>query len=168
MRPPPHELSILGILLSFLVSFRNRAYIRVPQSGMQFYRRNLPHLQKDFTPHFITFVTSLRWILPPIARDIVSYCCQDRGTRYELHVAVMMPDHVHMILTPLIDKPRAETFSLIRIMQSLKGASARAINQTLNRHGPVWQQESFDQVLRSSEGLDAKVDYVCKTQSGKG
>jgi len=23
---------------------------------MQFYRRNLPHLQKDFNPHFITFV----------------------------------------------------------------------------------------------------------------
>jgi REP element-mobilizing transposase RayT len=65
-----------------------------------------------------------------------------------------------MILTPLIDKPRAEIFSLMRIMQSLKGASARAINQTLNRDGPVWQQESFDHVLHSSEGLDAKVDYV--------
>ena len=133
----------------------------MPQSGMQFYRRNLPHLQKDFTPHFITFVTRLRWILPPIARDIVlSCCCQDHRIRYELHVAVIMPDHVHMILTPLIDRQRAETFSLIRIMQSLKGASARAINQTLQHHGPVWQQESFDHVLRSSEGLDAKVDYV--------
>jgi REP element-mobilizing transposase RayT len=128
---------------------------------MQFYRRNLPHLQKDFTPHFITFVTSLRWILPPIARDIVlSCCCQDHRIRYELHVAVVMPDHVHMIMTPLIDRQRAEIFSLMRIMQSLKGASARAINQRLHHHGPVWQQESFDHVLRSYEGLDAKMGYV--------
>jgi len=71
-----------------------------------------------------------------------------------------MPDHVHMIMTPLIDRQRAEIFSLMRIMQSLKGASARAINQRLHHHGPVWQQESFDHVLRSYEGLDAKMGYV--------
>ena len=71
-----------------------------------------------------------------------------------------MPDHVHLILTPLIDERRGEMFSLIRIMQSIKGSSARAINQRLRRNGPVWQEESFDHVLRSSEGLDAKIEYV--------
>ena len=79
-----------------------------------------------------------------------------------------MPDHVHMILTPLIDKQRGETFSLMRITQSLKGASARAINQTLHYHGPVWQQESFDHVLRSSEGLDASFDYVLQNPVRRG
>ena len=136
---------------------------------MQFYRRNLPHLQKDFTPHFITFVTRLRWILPPVARDIVlACCCHDHRIRYELHVAVIMPDHVHMILTPLLDQPRAEMFSLMRIMQSLKGASGRSINETLSRQGPVWQQESFDHVLRSSESLDAKIDYVLQNPVRRG
>ncbi|HKV80796.1 MAG TPA: transposase [Candidatus Sulfotelmatobacter sp.] len=128
---------------------------------MQFYRRNLPHLQKDFTPHFITFVTKFRWILPPSARDIVlSSCCHDHRKRYELYVAVVMPDHVHVILTPLIDARGTEIFSLIKIMQAIKGASARAINQQSKRTGVVWQEESFDHVLRSSEGLDAKVEYV--------
>ena len=42
---------------------------------MQFYRRNLPHVQKDETAHFITFVTKSRWILPPLARDIVLSAC---------------------------------------------------------------------------------------------
>jgi REP element-mobilizing transposase RayT len=141
----------------------------MPQSGMQFYRRNLPHLQKDFMPHFITFVTKQRWTLPPLARDIVLYCCcHDHRIRYALHVAMVMPDHVHMILTPLIAKQRAEVFSLMRIMQSLKGTSARAIKQALNREGGVWQQESFDHVLRSSEGLDAKVNYVLHNPVRKG
>jgi len=128
---------------------------------MQFYRRNLPHLQKDFTPHFITFVSRIRWILPTVARGIVLTCClHDHRRRYELYVCVVMPDHVHMILTPLIDEERREIFSLVRIMQSIKAASARAINQKLKRTGAVWQKESFDHVLRSSEGLDAKVEYV--------
>jgi REP element-mobilizing transposase RayT len=137
--------------------------------GMQFYRRNLPHLQKDFTPHFITFVTKLRWTLPPLARDIVlASCCHDHRIRYELYAAVVMPDHVHMILTPLVDERRCEMFSLVRIMQAIKGASARAVNQGLGRHDPVWQEESFDHVLRSSEGLDAKVDYVLQNPVRRG
>ena len=35
-----------------------------------FYRRNLPHLQRDNKPHFLTFCTHLRWILPEAARDV--------------------------------------------------------------------------------------------------
>ena len=136
---------------------------------MQFYRRNLPHLQKDFTPHFITFVTKFRWVLPPIARDIaLQSCIHDHRCKYELYVAVIMPDHVYMIVTPLIDSPRGEIFSLNRIMQSIKGASGRAINQHLKRTSAVWLEESFDHVLRSSEGLDAKVQYVLQNPVRRG
>ncbi len=136
---------------------------------MQFYRRNLPHLQRDFKPHFITFVTKSRWVLPEWARDIVmSSCRHDHRVQYELYVAVVMPDHVHMILTPLIDERRHQIFSLIEIMRGIKGASARAINQKLERHGAVWQEESFDHVVRCSEGLDAKVDYILQNPVRKG
>ena len=79
-----------------------------------------------------------------------------------------MPDHVHLILTPLIDTERGEVFSLIRITQAIKSASARAINQKLRRTGAVWQEESFDHVLRSSEGLDAKLEYVLQNPIRKG
>jgi hypothetical protein len=47
--------------------------------------------QKDFTPHFITFVTKFRWILPPSARDIVLSCCShDHRKNYELYVAAVV------------------------------------------------------------------------------
>jgi REP element-mobilizing transposase RayT len=136
---------------------------------MQFYRRNLPHLQRDVSPHFITFVSKFRWIFPPAARDIVlASCLHDHRKRYELYVAVVMPDHVHLILTPMVDERRAQIFSLIEIMQAIKGASARAINQRRKRRGAVWQEESFDRVLRSTEGLDAKLDYVLQNPVRKG
>jgi REP element-mobilizing transposase RayT len=128
---------------------------------MQFYRRNLPHMQRDCTPHFITFCTRFLRILPDWARDIVLGCCvYDHGRRYRLEVAVVMPDHVHVILTPSTDARRKTIISLIEIVQSMKGASARAINRHLRDHGAIWQEESFDRIVCSSESLDAKIDYV--------
>ncbi len=71
-----------------------------------------------------------------------------------------MPDHVHMILIPLVDEEKQRTWAMPEILDAVKGASAHLINKHLNRTGPVWQQESFDHVLRSSESLDAKIQYV--------
>jgi putative transposase len=128
---------------------------------MTFYRRNLPHLQRDSKAHFITFTTKNRWILPDWARDIVLGCCRhDHGTKYDLRVAVVMPDHVHIIFTPLIDEPRQQVVSMAEIMKGIKGASAHAINRRLDRHRTIWLEESFDHVLRSSESLDQKVAYI--------
>src|SRR5579871_4972695 len=63
---------------------------------------------------------------------------------------------------------RKSRFTLVEIMRGIKGASARAINQKLGRSGPVWQEESFDHVMRSSEGLDARVEYVLKNPVRRG
>jgi REP element-mobilizing transposase RayT len=126
-----------------------------------FYRRNLPHLQRDRKPHFITFVTKRRRVLPDWAREIVLACCMhDHETKYNLPVAVVMPDHVHVILTPLIDEVHGRIFPLPEIMKAIKGASSHTINRQLGSHDAIWQEESFDHVLRSSEGLDAKIDYI--------
>ncbi|HJU11786.1 MAG TPA: hypothetical protein VJ728_12965 [Candidatus Binataceae bacterium] len=58
--------------------------------------------EKD-KPHFVTFVRKRRRVLSDWARQVVLDCCMhDRGRKYNLRVAVVMPDHVHMILTPLI------------------------------------------------------------------
>ena len=79
-----------------------------------------------------------------------------------------MPDHVHLILTPLVNQQRDEIYSLIAIMRTIKSASAHLINRQLRRNGAVWQEESFDHVLRSSDGLDAKVNYVLQNPVRKG
>ncbi len=126
-----------------------------------FYRRQLPHLQRDNKPHFLTFCTYHRWILPEHIRNIVLDCClHDEGTRIDLQVAVVMPDHVHLICTPLVNEQAMEVRPLAEITHAIKGASAHKINQELGRKGRVWQAESFDHVLRSSESLDQKGHYL--------
>jgi len=136
---------------------------------MHFYRRNLPHMQRDATPHFITFNTKSRRILPDWAREIVLGCClHDHENRYRLRAAVIMPDHVHLILTPLIDKPRRVVVSLVEIMKAIKGASSHEINRRMGTHIRIWQEESFDRIVRSSESLDAKVAYILENPVRKG
>jgi len=127
---------------------------------MTFYRRNLPHRQRDDKPHFITFVTKQRWVLPGWARDVVLNCClHDHQIRYEC-MRRSMPDRAHLILTPLIDQQRGMVVPVASIMQAIKGASAHAINRRLGRTGTVWQEESFDHVLRMPERLDEKSAYI--------
>lgn len=78
----------------------------------------------------------------------------------DLQAVVVMPDHVHMIFVPLVDVEKSEIFSLARISKAIKGASSHLINRQLGRAGRIWQEESFDRVLRVSEKLDEKVAYV--------
>ena len=126
-----------------------------------FYRRQLPHLQCNDRQHFVTFCTDHRWVLPERVRSIVLDCClHNNATKFDLHVAVVMPDHVHMIFTPLVSQRAMEVYSLAEIMDAIKGASAHKVNKALGRRGRVWQAESFDHVLRSSENLDAKIIYL--------
>jgi len=124
------------------------------------YRRRLPHLQKTDAPIFVSFRKGTREPLPPLARTAVLECClYGRGSRFRLHAAVVMPEHVHLLMTPLRDA-RGEVFQLAEILKSIKGASARRVNQLLLRSGPLWQEESFDHVVRSDVSLSAKVDYI--------
>ena len=79
-----------------------------------------------------------------------------------------MPDHVHTIFTPLINDAAREVYSLVEIMDAIKGASAHRINRLLGRAGKVWQTESFDRVLRSSEKLDEEIHYILENPLRKG
>jgi REP element-mobilizing transposase RayT len=132
------------------------------------YRRRLPHYQKDERPTFITFRILSGLTLSPDARTLaLQHCLYDRGRRIHLHAAVIMPDHVHILLMALRDE-EGWTFALPEILKAIKGTSARSINKLLGRKGPVWQDESFDHVLRGSESLRETIDYIRQNPVRKG
>lgn len=107
--------------------------------------------------------------MPDAARSIVLGCClHDNDVKHFLHAAVVMPDHVHLIFTPLLNSKKREFYSLAEILGAIKGASAQLTNQELSLAGRVWQTESFDRVLRSSESLDAKIAYILENPVRKG
>jgi REP element-mobilizing transposase RayT len=136
--------------------------------GRAKYKRNLPHIQTEGKTFFITFCTYKRWILPESIRDLViRHCLHDHERKVWVHGLLVMPDHVHIIITPLVDA-MGTFYSLAEILGSIKGASAHKINRTLGRKGHVWQDESFDQIFRSHENAREKVQYICENPVRKG
>jgi REP element-mobilizing transposase RayT len=124
------------------------------------YRRRMPHYQKVGRTVFVTFCKLIREPFPEAARDLVlAHCVHDHGKRVDLKAAVVMPDHVHLLLTPLVDE-QGWPYSLPFILKLMKGMSARSVNKLMGVSGPVWQEESFDHVLRSEESLQAKLEYI--------
>ncbi|MCU0580546.1 MAG: transposase, partial [Desulfobacterota bacterium] len=125
-------------------------------------------MQLEDKPIFVTFATYQRWELPVSVRDLVlEHCLHDHGKKVVVHGVVVMPDHVHMVISPMRDV-QGDIFGLAEIMHGIKGASAHSINKLLNRKGRVWQDESFDHVLRSDEKVDSKVTYLCENPVRKG
>jgi REP element-mobilizing transposase RayT len=95
-------------------------------------------------------------------------CTRAKQWTVDVNAVVVMPDHVHMIFVPKIDMQKFEVFPLARITKAIKGASAHLINRELGRPGRVWQEESFDRVLKVSEKLDEKMAYILNNPVRKG
>ena len=72
---------------------------------------------------------------------------------FDLHAWVVMPNHVHLLISPVAPLPR--------ITGSLKRRSARVANQILERTRlPFWQPESFDHWVRNRDEQEALVTYI--------
>jgi REP element-mobilizing transposase RayT len=76
-----------------------------------------------------------------------------RQHAYDLHAWVVMPNHVHMLVTPQT--------SPAKFMHGLKGFTAREANKLLNRSGErFWQRESYDHWVRDDEQFRKIVRYI--------
>jgi putative transposase len=78
------------------------------------------------------------------------------GERYELVAYIVMPNHVHLLVRPLIP----QSYSLECILHSWKSYSAKLINKVVGRSGALWQRESYDRIIRDEEHLYRVIQYI--------
>jgi REP element-mobilizing transposase RayT len=52
------------------------------------------------------------------------------------------------------------SFRLAEIMGGIKGSSVHSVNKLLKRTGSLWQDESFDHMIRSEEDFADKLLYI--------
>jgi REP element-mobilizing transposase RayT len=76
--------------------------------------------------------------------------------RYELDCYVVMPNHVHVIVRPLMP----ESHPLETVLGSWKKHSSRRINRAVRRAGDLWQNESYDRIIRDEEHLWRAIQYI--------
>src|SRR5438067_906050 len=86
--------------------------------------------------------------------------------QYELYVACVTPDYVHLLFEPQIkeetEKGESVFWSLPEILHGIKSSSAHRINKQRETAGPVWEKESFDRLIRSETDLQEKFLYICQ------
>jgi|SRR5579885_1918144 len=73
---------------------------------------------------------------------------------YDLTAWVVMPTHVHSLFAPKLG------CSLANILKSLKGFSSREIGKKLNMPGRLWQEESFDILIRDEKHFAGVWQYI--------
>jgi len=97
-----------------------------------------------------------RFLAQPEIADLMVEALRDgdrRFQRYQLHSFVIMPNHVHLLVTPHV--------VATRWLGPLKGFTAYRANQMLGRHGrPFWQDESYDHAVRSDMEFQRICGYI--------
>ena len=76
-----------------------------------------------------------------------------REGRFKLHAFVVMPEHVHLLLTPAGD------VTLERAIQLIKGGYSRAFGLAFGGN-EVWQRGFTDHRIRDSQDFERHRDYI--------
>ena len=75
-------------------------------------------------------------------------------SRYLLHAWVIMPNHVHLLLS------LAEAASLERVVASWKRFTANQIHARNHTSGSLWQKDYFDRIIRDWDHIMNVARYI--------
>jgi putative transposase len=107
--------------------------------------------------YFVTFSTWQRrrfFVVEPYVRLFLKtlYGYKRQG-KYSLHAFVLMPEHVHLLLTP------AKDVTLEHAIQLIKGGYSHAFGLEFRR-GDIWQRGFTDHRIRDEEDFRRHRDYI--------
>src|ERR1700751_2718908 len=94
------------------------------------------------------------------ARLLVDTIYHYRGTAYLLHEFVVMPDHLHILLTPLT--------SLEKAVQFIKGGFSYRAKKELGSNLEVWQKGFSDHRIRDASDYRSHQVYIQQNPVRKG
>ncbi len=129
----------------------------IPQA-LTTHTRNLPHWQLGGQTYHVTFRVKSGELSPEERALVLDACFHFQDERHITGIATVMPDHVHLILTPL--KRDDEWWPLQEIIHSIKSYTAHEIQKRRVASGPLWQDEYHDRIIRDAREYDETLRYV--------
>jgi putative transposase len=91
---------------------------------------------------------------PKLAAQLEETLLHFQGQRYFISCWVIMPNHCHLVMKPF------QEWTLENILQAMKGVVARRVNMLIGSSGSLWQDESYDRIVRDEEHLWRIVQYI--------
>jgi len=82
-----------------------------------------------------------------------------RGRAYLLHEYVLMPEHIHILITPSV--------SLERAVQFVKGGFSYRVKKELQSSMEIWQTGFSDHRIRDAEDYRIHIKYICRNPVGR-
>lgn len=92
--------------------------------------------------------------VPAIRNIVTDALFHYNNVCYKIHAFVIMPNHVHILLSPICD------INLTDIIGRIKGYTANKINKTLNTNGGFWQRSIFDRIVRNHNDFIKILNYI--------
>ncbi len=136
---------------------------------MHKWRRHLPHIEVDGATYFLTFClhqyAPVDLTEPRFGAIVVGALRHFAGVRYILFDYTVMPDHVHVILKPMVERPKS---SLEAILHSIKSFTANQINELLGGNRRIWQDETWDEILNSERAYRTVAAYIWENPHERG
>jgi menaquinone-specific isochorismate synthase len=99
---------------------------------------------------------------PRIAKIVADSIRHFHGQRYCLWAWCIMPNHVHVLFSPLGEH------TLESVLHTWKSFSALQANKLLGRTGHFWQREYFDHLVRNEASLLRISSYVLENPQKAG
>jgi putative transposase len=105
------------------------------------------------------FITTVTWQRTPLFRnpqkaglmmDVLAHYREQK--KYVLHEFVIMPDHLHLLLTP------APELSLERAVQLIKGGFSYRLGKA--KRGLVWQESFTNHRIRDEQDHAHHAEYI--------
>ena len=134
-----------------------RLFDSMPQKVLEGWRKR-PHTDAEFRKKVEKYLDAgygACWLRRADVASIVCDSIQYRhDAKYDLDAWVIMPNHVHALLTPFVGH------HLDEIEHSIKSYTANEANKVLNRKGQFWAIECFDRYIRDWKHFNAVVHYI--------
>jgi putative transposase len=131
-----------------------------PVHSFQRTRRNLPHMQEPGRVYFLTWRCRPGIMLSTPERTIVFEALQYwDGVKWKIFTAVVLPDHIHALVQPL-PHPGGGMYHLAEILHSIKSVTSHKISDLRGMKGSLWQDESYDRIVRDEGEFLGKWNYI--------
>jgi len=89
-----------------------------------------------------------------VASIVKSAILHYNGTKYSMHAWVIMPNHVHLLLSV------NRQYSLPTIIKNFKSYTARETNNLLGRTGSFWFRDYYDRYIRNEKHYTTVINYI--------
>jgi len=114
----------------------------------------------DIEDSFLSKIKSHKWLMNDKIAEIIKESLFFRNeTEYELICFCIMPNHVHILIKPLVEKENIP-YSLSSIIHDHKRFTAKECNKLLNRLGAFWYPDFYDHYIRDEDEFHNVINYI--------